>query len=542
MELSDHLRAIRKRWWITLLALAVTMGLAAVLTSRTTPVYESSLTFYVSVATETGNALQADELAQRRINSYVGVMTSERLAERVVEATDWDLAPREVLQMISASPGSSTVLLSATVRDTRPGRSLDVAEAIADVFGPLITELEGPASGATVNLSVISGPTLRNDPVSPRPGLNLAIGALAGLALGFAGSIARERADRSLRNREQVLEHTGLPVLAEVPRAPRGGRPLLSDLAAGAPPAEAYRRLRTNLTFAGVEQPVRTLVVSSALPTEGKSTTALNLALALAETGARTLLVDADLRRPALAGLLDLEGTAGLTNVLAGQAALGDVVQTVASSDLDVLASGTVPPNPSEMLGSTAMRHLMDAARSAYDFVIVDTPPLLPVTDAAVVSRHVDGVVVVARHGRTKREDLVAAAETLRTVGARLLGVVLNFVPRKSDRSAYHAYPARPGHSVGRRAGRTGRRTTAPTPPGPAPTASGSAAEPGARSGGAKPSQDDLRAATVGERTNSSKSGADDAAARPPRSLPVGVRGQRGDDGPPSGLHPRADA
>lgn len=456
MELSDHLRAIRKRWWTTLLALVLAIMAASALTARMAPVYTSTLTFYVSVATDTGTALQADEFAQRRINSYVGVMTSERLAERVIDTTGLQLSVAQVRRMISAMPGSDTILLDVTVSDTVPERTLAVAEAVAEEFGPLITRLEGSTAGATVNLTVISGPTLDRDPVSPRPALNLSIAVLVGLAAGFAAAIALERADRSVRSREQVIDLIGAPVLAEVPALRKGEPAILTDHEVGAPRAEAFRRLRTNLTFAGVEHPIRVLVVTSALAAEGKSTTALNLALALAEADARVLLVDADLRRPVIADLLHVEGGAGLTNVLAAQASVHDVVQPVGTGNLHVLTSGTIPPNPSEMLGSDAMRALVETARTDYDYVVIDTPPLLPVTDAAVVSRHADGVVIVTRYGRTRKDDLTVAAEALGNVAARVVGIVLNVVPAKDHKSRYQSY-ATEGRRPGRRRRRSGR-------------------------------------------------------------------------------------
>jgi capsular exopolysaccharide synthesis family protein len=180
---------------------------------------------------------------------------------------------------------------------------------------------------------------------------------------------------------------------------------------------------------------VRTLLVTSSIANEGKSTIAANIAATLAETGARVLLVDTDLRRPSVAPLLGIEGAAGLTTVLLGRAAVSDVVQDWGSAGLEVLTAGTVPPNPSELLGSPAMRRLMQSLRQEYDYVVLDAPPLLPVADAAILSHVVDGTMVVANVRRARRRELRESLQNLEAVHARTLGLVLNQV--RQDESVY---------------------------------------------------------------------------------------------------------
>ena len=201
--------------------------------------------------------------------------------------------------------------------------------------------------------------------------------------------------------------------------------------------AEAYRQVRTNLQFIDVERSVKSVVITSAIPDEGKSTTACNLAIAFARTGARVLLVEADLRRPRTADYLGIEGAVGLTNVLLGQVPVGDVLQTWGTLPLKVLPSGPIPPNPSELLGSTPMIELVHLLGSHADIVILDAPPLLPVTDAAVLSTVCDGALIVARHGHTRRDQLLAADEAVTKVGGRVLGVLLNRVPRRGAGKGY---------------------------------------------------------------------------------------------------------
>ncbi len=252
----------------------------------------------------------------------------------------------------------------------------------------------------------------------------------------------REVLDTSVKSAGALAELTGAPVLSSVPADSRARKdPLIVAGSAGSVRAEALRQLRTNLQFVNVDDPARTLVVTSAVPGEGKSTTACNLAIVFAEAGKRVVLVDADLRRPRLAEYLGVDGTIGVTNVLAGQATVDDALQEWGTSGVFVLPSGSVPPNPSELLGSRNMAALLEALRGGFDMVIVDTPPLLPVTDGALAAALVDGTVLVFRCGKTSAAQVRSATEALVAVDAKVLGCVLNMTPRKGQLGyAYYGY------------------------------------------------------------------------------------------------------
>ncbi|MCA1721071.1 MAG: CpsD/CapB family tyrosine-protein kinase [Actinobacteria bacterium] len=203
--------------------------------------------------------------------------------------------------------------------------------------------------------------------------------------------------------------------------------------------AEAFRQLRTNLQFLEVDEPVRSFVITSSVPKEGKSTTACNLAITLAQAGVRTLLIEGDLRRPRIADYLGLEGAIGVTNVLIGQVPLQDALQPWGNGTLSVLASGPLPPNPSELLASRGMHELLAEVEKSFDMVIIDAPPLLPVTDAAILSTMTGGALLGVRCRSTKRDQLRRAADALEAVDARVLGAVLNMVPRRGP-DAYYSY------------------------------------------------------------------------------------------------------
>jgi non-specific protein-tyrosine kinase len=272
--------------------------------------------------------------------------------------------------------------------------------------------------------------------------LDLALGFLIGLGLGCAGAVLRETLDNTIKSTDDVQRLTGRPaigVIAFDPDAKSNPLVVVEDLHGVR--SEAFRQLRTNLQFVDVDTPLRSIVCTSSVPAEGKTTTICNLAITLAHTGMRVLLVEADLRRPRVGQYMGLDNAVGLTSVLIGAAEFDDAVQHWGKDRLlDVLASGPTPPNPSELLGSRGMAQLLRTMEERYDLVLLDAPPLLPVTDAAVLAVETTGAVVIVHHGKTRREQLENSANALAAVGAQILGTVINFAPRKGPEAYYYGY------------------------------------------------------------------------------------------------------
>lgn len=454
MDLQGYVRAVRKSWWIIALACVVGINLGGAAAAITTPQYQSTVVFFVSTPSgSTGSALQADQFAQSRVTSYVGVLTSDRMAELIIRKLGSGESVAAVRASIGASADLNTVLLTATATTSSSDRSCSYATVIAKQFGVLVNELDNPGATAKpdVVLNVISGPTPAASPVAPRVKLDLAVGLVIGLVIGLLIAVARELFLSLTVRSQDVLRAAGeSPVLATVPFDRRAKQEFVAVSGSpGALRAEAFRQLRTNLGFLDAAQPARVIVVTSAVAGEGKTTTAVNLALALASDGQRVLLLDADLRRPQVATSLRLPDEAGLSTVLLGAADLGEVVQSFGPDGLDVIGCGAVPPNPSELLGTPAMAAVLAVARQRYDQVVIDTPPLLPVTDAAVVALQSDGAVVVVRHGRTRRAQVETAVQSLAGVNARVLGTVLSMVPLGRG-SAYEAYGFEPSETTER--------------------------------------------------------------------------------------------
>ncbi len=243
------------------------------------------------------------------------------------------------------------------------------------------------------------------------------------------------------RTDETLEEITGVGLVGSIPLdKERRNEPAISFDTDNSAIAEAFRKLRTNLQFLAVDNPPRVIVVTSSMPNEGKTTTAINIALALAEAEHNVVLVDGDMRRPMLDKYLDLVGPVGFSTVLSGGASLSEVLQKTRFPRLTVLTSGAVPPNPSELLGSLAAQKVLGELRAQFDYVIVDSSPLLAVTDAAILAANSDGVLIMARFGQTKREQLAHAVGNLKDVGAPLLGAVFTMTPARGNASYSYSY------------------------------------------------------------------------------------------------------
>lgn len=448
MDVRDYVHILRTRWRALVACVLLALFGAALLTISTPRTYQATAQLFVSTSqsssADSGSGLNQGALfAQQRVKSYAEIISSPEVTGPVVRTLGLSSTPEQLGRDVSATAPLNTVLINVSARAMTPISAQRVANAVAQQFTVVVAELETPTGSAlpTVKVSVIRQADVPTAPISPRTKFNLALGLLLGMATGLAVALLRDNLDTSLKNSSQVQDLLKTSTLGSICFDPSAtDRPLLMSADAHSMRAESFRQLRTNLQFVDVDAPPRSIVITSALPKDGKSTTACNLAVTLAQAGVRVALVEADLRRPRLADYMGIEGAVGLTDVLVGHARLDDVLQPWGPDDLLVLPSGSTPPNPSELLGSRNMRDLIEALEQRVDLVLIDATPLLPVTDAAILAAQVSGVIVVLRANKTTREQASRAFELLHRVDARIYGVVLNMTPAKGPGASGYGY------------------------------------------------------------------------------------------------------
>jgi polysaccharide biosynthesis transport protein len=410
----------------------------------------------------------------------------EVVAARTSKALGGQLAPSEISSQIAVEPAGQSDVVSITATDHDPAFAAKLANLFArefiafrrdadrskiasaqDLVQQQITRLtpseRNTAQGTalrqraeqlqilaalqTGNAELVQPANVPSSPSSPKTVRNVAIALILGLLIGCGLAVLLERLDRRLKDPQQVSDLYGRPVIGAVPESREIGRTDqgFEDLPTNE--AEPMRMLRANLRYFNVDREVRSVLVTSAAPGEGKSTVAKHLASAAASTGESVLLLEADLRRPTLKTRLRLSGETGLSQVLAGTRSLRSCIEEVdvAGSGgerrtMSVLASGPIPPNPTDLIESDRMRQVLKAVGAKYDLVVIDTPPTSVVSDAIPLVKSVDGVLVVSRLGKTTRDSSIHLRNQLNNLGAYVLGVVVNSVTRGGSHGYGYGY------------------------------------------------------------------------------------------------------
>lgn len=455
MQLRDFLVVLRTRWRTVLACALLVLGATAAYTLTLVPTYTATARVYFSAAggeAGSGQAVRSGPyvLTAADLNTFVEVLRSPSVLEPL--RVTLGLPPNTPLHINASVPPTASVL-DITATDTSAEGAARIANAVgpqlakvAVKFAPLLA-----SAGQTVEATTITPAVAPGSPTTPDVRRNLALGILAGLAIGIGVAFGRHALDTKVRTEADVKTLSDRPLLSSIPLDKNTkGKPLTLVTDPHGMHAEAIRRLRTNLLFVDVTTGKHSFVVTSAMPGEGKTTTVINLAMALSDTGARVLLVDGDLRNPSVARTMGLEGGVGLTTILLGAATVDDVVQQWRDSSLYVLPAGQVPPNPSEILGSEPMETLFDHLTKEFDYVLVDSPPLLPVIDAVVINKLVGGLLFVVAADRTRKRDLQSALKALTTVDARAAGFALNMVASGTGdpyRYGYYRYEGESGQA-----------------------------------------------------------------------------------------------
>lgn len=444
MELRDYLRILRKNWILILVCLLVGTGASAVFTMTQPRIYHATSEVFVS-AQGGGSVAEQNQGAsytRSRVISYVQLTDRPVVLQGVIDELGLNSTVRELSRNISVTNPTDTTIISITVSNEDPALAADIANATSASLSAEVTRLETlpGTDSAPVQVTPVTSAAVPDAPSSPVTSRNLALGAIGGLVVGVLIALLLAVLDTRIRSSRDLDAVTDSPVIGAIPMDPQAKtRPIIMKEDPQNPRSEAFRALRTNLQFIDLDGG-HIFIVTSSIPGEGKSTTSVNLAIALADAGKNTVLIDGDLRKPKVAEYLGIEGGVGLTDVLIGRAEPEDVFQQWGNRSLLVLPSGKIPPNPSELLGSDRMRHLLDTVSHAADVVIIDCPPLLPVTDAAILARETSGAIVAVAAGKTHRNQLDQALENLENVGAKVAGLALTMVPTRGADAFGYSY------------------------------------------------------------------------------------------------------
>jgi len=457
MDLKDYYRLIIRNLRVMLVSTLLGVLVAAGITYSETPIYQADIQLFVSTpssALDIGALAQGSSFSQQRVISYAQIINGPGTLNPVISALHLPYSEQKLAKRVKATAPLNTVLIDVTVSDPNAQRAADIANAIGNQFSATASSLESSGGNSTVKVSMVKSAIAPTNPSSPKKSLNLLLGLILGFGIGIALSILRQIFDNTIKNDLDLEE---LPLLAAIGFDDDAEtKPLVTDLGRYAVRAEAFRSLRTNIQFLKSEKPVQIITISSSLPGEGKTTTSVNLAISMAQSGLKVLYIEGDLRRPRSSKYLKISNfSSGFVDILAGripvinQKTLNELVIDWGSDGLKFLPCGNIPPNPAEILNSEYLDQLFKVLRTLFDYVVIDSPPLLPVTDAAILAKKSDGVILVARAGKTRVGQFRGSKDSLNAVGATILGGVLNMIPL--DARDYDNYGYRYGYSYGYR-------------------------------------------------------------------------------------------
>lgn len=503
IDLRQYLALFWHWAWLIVLVALLAAAVSYFYSQRIPKIYESSATVLVNEAPATKTTDYSSVMLSEQLTStYSKMMTKDNVLSEVSKQLNLNYSLDSLKKMISVSPVSDTQLMTVSVQTTDPNLSARIANTIVSVFSQQIQDIqtarfaqsesslktqldqieaqlsiyESQAGNAidqnekdrldakvtqyrelyssllqsyeTVRLSeaqsissVVELEAATPDlmPVSPKVMQNTLLAAVVGLMLSAGAIVLREILDDTIKTPEDVTRKFKLPILGVINHHnPEKNAPItITD--PRSPTSEAYRTLRTNINYSSVDKPLRTIMVSSSEPGEGKTTTVSNLGVVLAQNGFKVIITDCDLRHPRVHKYFGLSNRVGLSSLFAQPVdVLNGTHQTTSVNNLGVVTTGLLPPNPAELLGSQRMQHILGLMKQSADIVIVDTPPTLAVTDAAVLAPTLDGVILVVRPGKTRASALKLTIEQMQQVNARILGVVLNDIDLRGKPYAYH--------------------------------------------------------------------------------------------------------
>ena len=438
MSADQLLLTLWRRKWIVLLTVVVATSATYVVSRGLPKVYASEATLFVGNRSDATSDFEAIQSAQVLARTYAELIQSSNVADNVADELAGDDTADEILERTSFRPISDTQLLVVEAEGDSPEEAADLANTYAEAFVAYTRDELAAETYGQVTVADRAQPS--SAPVRPRPTLYAAVMFVFALFLGAGLALLRDRLDTRLGSEDELSRELGVPILARVPSIARRRLSRSREQRF----LEAFRVLRTNFAFLSPQVPLSSVVLASASPAEGKSTSAIALARVMAEQGRRVLVIEGDLRRPALGRLYEVGDPAlkGLTHYLALGWRFEEVVHETSVRNVFLMPAGAVPPNPSTLLRPEALKHLLTEASEWADFVIVDSPPLSAGADATILAHAVGTVIFVVNHRRGSRAKVSAAIRQLRQTEANIAGLIVNEMTGSEDYDRYYGDPS----------------------------------------------------------------------------------------------------
>lgn len=369
----------------------------------------------------TYNDLIANE---KLVTTYTEIIKSRMIAQDVILRMNLNIPEQELLKNVKVIGIKNTLITAITVISPDPLQAVSIANCFAQSFRDNLSEIM-----KVENVSILDEAKLEDNPkpVSPKPLLNMLIMLFLIFNTGIFLAIFSEMMDKTVKLQGYTNEIFGLPLLGIISKYPQRRESIFCLDMPKSPQAEAFRTLRTNVNYMQLSKKIRTLQITSSMPKEGKSMIIANLAVAMAQEKKKILLMDCDLRKPSIHNIFGITNSYGITSILTGELDVHQVIIKTKQLNLDVITSGPIPPNPSELLAMERAKQLIEQLKEEYDTILFDSPPVLPVTDGQILAKYADAVVMIIKLGSTQSESVKQAKYMLEHVNARLIGVVLNY-------------------------------------------------------------------------------------------------------------------
>lgn len=453
MELNDYLRLLRKKWYIVVIVTAICAALGSIYSLYfVEPVYESSIPVIIgsvqqqkSGSAQNSNTQSYNDIMmyQKLVKTYCEFVKTRIVVEDAINNSGIKTTYEDAIDMISAVAQNDTEFLKISVKSPNKFEAALLANALAKSLKEISADVKN-----IDNVQLVDEASVPTSPINKSPLIYIMISFAMGIVLSVGLIILLDILDNTVKDSEGIEKQMNVSVIGSIPfakikkEANNDDCSLSDEIITHYKPlslvSENYKALRTNIQFSMIDKTSCTISVTSCAPSEGKSTVISNTSVVVAQSGKKVLLIDCDLRKPVIHRKFGLPNKKGLTNYLLGECELGDVIQKTAVENLSVMTSGKIPPNPSEILTSQKYIKLIEELKTQYDYIFIDAPPVLIVTDAQIISSMVDGMLLVAEFGSTEKAVLEKAKECLDRANAKCLGVIINQIPKKEI--GYYGY------------------------------------------------------------------------------------------------------